>query len=410
MNNLAQIKKNLPQAEQTTDVVIVGGGAAGLSFALCLARSGLQITILERQPLADIEAPAMDGREIALNHFSKRVLTELGVWGHFKAEDVHLLKAAKVVDGHLPYTLNFDRTDDATAPLGYLISNHKIRTALYQQVQTHPNIDLLPEYQVDAVHSQHDHACVMVKDLPNQVVKKVMTKLVVAADSRFSVVRRMMGISAQMKDYGRVMMVCQMQHTKDHEHIAQECFQYGRTCATLPLGEHCSSIVITTPASQSQYLLELDETAFAREAENILDQRLGSMKLISPRFTYPLVGVLSNRFIAKRFALIGDAAVGMHPVTAHGYNLGLRSADTLAQQIIKAYQAGQSIASEWLLHQYEARHKVLSKPLYEGTNAIVQLYTNDSFPAKVARQAVLRVGNHLTPFKKLVTSRLTQAH
>ena len=117
--------------------------------------------------------------------------------------------------------------------------------------------------------------------------------------------------------------------------------------------------------------------------------------------------MISDRFIDKRFALIGDAAVGMHPVTAHGYNLGLRSADTLAEQIIKAQQAGKDIASSWVLHNYEVRHQLLSKPLYEATNAIVDLYTNDKPLAKIARKAALHVGNKFMPFKHLVTHRLT---
>jgi 2-polyprenyl-6-methoxyphenol hydroxylase-like FAD-dependent oxidoreductase len=57
-----------------------------------------------------------------------------------------------------------------------------------------------------------------------------------------------------------------------------------------------------------------------------------------------LVGVWSRRLVAQRFAVVGDAAVGMHPVTAHGFNLGLRSIDTLSHALIPAHQKGQDIA------------------------------------------------------------------
>ena len=140
----------------------------------------------------------------------------------------------------------------------------------------------------------------------------------------------------------------------------------------------------------------------------MLDHRLGAMELVTERYSYPLVGAYSDRFIGKRFALIGDAAVGMHPVTAHGYNLGLRSADTLASQVIKAAQSGRDIGSAWVLHNYEVRHQLLARPLYDSTNLIVRLYTDDKPVAKVARRAAIRIGNNIAPFKKLVTHRLTQ--
>lgn len=388
------------------DVAIIGAGPAGLSFALCLARSGLSICVIDQQPLEQIADAQLDGRDIAMNHLSKGILEELGVWQRFPQEAVHPLKDAKVINGDSPYTLHFERSDDRHAPLGYLVANHQIRRALYQQVQQHDNIQLLTQANVTNVHTNAADGVVELETTDG--IKTLRAALVVAADSRFSAVRRMMGISAKMKDYGRVMMVCNMEHEKDHEHTARECFFYGRTCAILPLGPNQSSIVITTPSARSAELNNLNDEDFTREAEQMIGHRLGKMTLLTERHSYPLVGAMSNRFIGQRFALIGDAAVGMHPVTAHGYNLGLRSADTLASQIIKAQQSGKDIGSQWVLGNYEVRHKLLSKPIYEGTNVVVQLFTDDNPLAKVARKAALRIGNHLTPFKKLVTQRLIQ--
>lgn len=389
-----------------SDVAIVGAGPAGLSFALCLAESGLNVTVIDQQSLDTIADPAMDGRDIAMNHLSKGILEELGVWQRFPTDAVHPLKEAKVIDGNSPYTLHFERSDNTEAPLGYLVANHQIRRALYQQVIEHNTIQLLTDSCVTKVHTNAADGVVEL-DTP-QGPAIVRATLVVAADSRFSAVRRMMGISARMKDYGRVMMVCNMKHEFSHENTARECFFYGRTCAILPLGPNRSSIVITTPSSRATELANLSDDEFAREAENMLNHRLGNMKLATERYSYPLVGAMSNRFIGQRFALIGDAAVGMHPVTAHGYNLGLRSADTLARHIIKAQQAGKDIASAWVLGNYEVRHKLLSTPIYDGTNLVVNMFTDDKPMAKVARKAALRLGNHLKPFKNLVTQRLIQ--
>lgn len=396
---------------KNVDVAIIGAGPAGLSFALSLAKSGLQILLVDQQSLDSIAKPQLDGRDIAMTHLSKTILSELSVWQRFPEEVVHPIKEAKVINGPLGNekhsllktpALHFERQDDAQAPLGYLVANHQIRQALYDQVCEYDNIEMITEQQVNYVKTFSNRGVIETSDYV------VNASLVVSADSRFSTTRRMMGLSAKMKDFGKVMIVCNMKHTLSHENTAQECFQYGRTCAILPLGKGLSSIVITVPASEAKRLTDLPVEEFNRQAESMLDGRLGEMGLITERHSYPLVGVISDRFIAKRFALIGDAAVGMHPVTAHGYNLGLRSADTLAEQIIKAQQGGKDIASSWVLHNYEVRHQLLSKPLYEATNAIVELYTNDKPLARIARKAALHIGNQFMPFKHAVTHRLTQ--
>lgn len=385
------------------DIVIVGGGPAGLSFACALAGSGLKVAVVDQQSHDKIEQPDFDGRDIAMTHLSKSILQELEVWQRFSPEHIHPLCEATVQDGDSPYALHFERSDDTEAPLGYLIANHRIRKALHDQVATLADVELLLERTVTAVSTTTEQAEVSLDD-----GRKIVASLLVAADSRFSVTRRMMGISARMKDYGRVMIVCNMRHEFSHKNTAQECFHYGRTCAILPLGEGESSIVITLPATLASQLTTLTPERFAAEVEGMLAQRLGQMSLTSERFSYPLVGAYSSRFIGQRFALIGDAAVGMHPVTAHGYNLGLRSADTLASQVIKARQRNKDIGSNWVLRHYEARHQLLSRPLYDSTNLIVRLYTDDQPIAKLARKAAIRIGNNMPPFKKLITHRLTQ--
>jgi len=132
------------------------------------------------------------------------------------------------------------------------------------------------------------------------------------------------------------------------------------------------------------------------------------MQLVSERYAYPLVGVHANKFVKPRFALIGDAAVGMHPVTAHGFNLGLRGQDTLYRAIRAAQLQGQDIGSLQVLEKYQSKHMRVTWPLYTGTNEIVSLYTNDSVPAKILRGLVLRFSNNFPPIKQMISKQLTE--
>jgi ubiquinone biosynthesis UbiH/UbiF/VisC/COQ6 family hydroxylase len=232
---------------------------------------------------------------------------------------------------------------------------------------------------------------------------------VVAADGRFSETRRAVGIPADMLDFGKSMLVCRMQHDVPHQMTAWEWFHEDWTLALLPLQGAESSAVVTLPDAQARRLERAPETAFNRELETRFQGRLGRMKLTSSRHVYPLVASFSRRFYAPRCALIGDAAVGMHPVTAHGFNLGLRSQEILLDEIRRASACGLDWASDHVLRSYESAHRRASLGLYLATNAIVRLYTDPRPLARACRSVGLRLADRVQPFKRSVLNALTDA-
>jgi ubiquinone biosynthesis UbiH/UbiF/VisC/COQ6 family hydroxylase len=236
----------------------------------------------------------------------------------------------------------------------------------------------------------------------------IRAKLIVAADSRFSGVRDQLGVGVEMNRLGRSMMVCRMRHDQAHRHVATEWFDHRQTVALLPVAdveERVSSVVLTLAAPAIADLMRLSPEAFSVEMERRLKGRLTGLELIDTRHAYPLATTWSRRFAGEGFALIGDAAVGMHPVTAHGFNLGLRGQDTLAKVVRSA--RGGDIGSERLLARYERDHRLASWPLYQGTNALVRLFTEETPPARLARGVALRAGQATAPFKRVVKRMLT---
>ncbi len=387
----------------TYDIIIVGAGPAGLSFARSLANTGLRIALIEKQSMEQLAAPEFDGRDIALTHRSVRILKELGIWACFEPDDRPPIREARVLDGTSPYCLNFDRGHESAGVLGYIVSNHVIRKTLFDEVQKLGNVEILADLAVTSAATDCSKASVTLSD--GQVLE---SRLLVAADSRFSETRRMLGIAASMYDFGRVCIVCRMEHEEPHNGIAYECFHYGRTLAILPLGSRQSSIVVTAPMDQRDSIMAMDEEQFSHDIEQRFDGRYGGMQLSSERFAYPLVGVHASKFYTTRFALIGDAAVGMHPVTAHGYNLGLSGQEILATEIINATAQQEDIGATRLLEKYERRHMRTSKPMFHGTNEIVKFFTDDRKPAKLARKLALRLANRIPPIKRVIRNQLTR--
>lgn len=387
---------------QNVDVLIVGAGPSGLCFAQMLANSGLRIAVLEKQHEDAIANPAFDGREIAITHRSARLMRELGVWQHIEDSAISPLRDAKVLNGGALNAMLIDHRDTAQHELGYLISNCVIRKAAYAAVKASPSIKLMPNVTISQLATDEHKARVTLNN-----GQRIEAQLVVAADNRFSETRRLMGISASMHDFGKTMMVCVMAHTINHQHTAWEWFDYGQTLALLPMQGGKSSVVITLPPRDIARLMAMPEEIFNVEIETRFGNRLGQMRLVSTRHAYPLVTVYSDRFVAQRFALIGDAAVGMHPVTAHGFNFALRGSDNLATAIKKAAQQSADIASTGLLSGYEKFHQRTTRPLFMATHAIAKIYSNDRLPARIIRSASLRIGSHLPPFKRAMANMLT---
>ena len=389
-----------------SDILVVGTGPAGLSFAAELAGSGLKITLIEKSPLEILQNPPYDGREIALTHLSREIMQRLGMWDLIPKDEIYPLRDAKVLNGQSDYQLHFPQPTQARGEpadcLGYLISNHNIRKAAYEVVSKLENVTILTGIGVKEVKTSEDEAQVILEN--GEVLSG---HLLLAADSRFSQTRRQLGISSDMHDYSRTMFVCRMKHTLSNQHTAYECFHYGRTIALLPLEEHLTNTVITVDSDKADTIKKMSPEELAASVKEQLKGRLGDMELVSTIHNYPLVGMIAQRFYGKRSALIGDAAVGMHPVTAHGFNLGLSSADLLAKLVLEAEQRGQDIGAASLLEKYSTKHMLHAQPIYHGTNMLLKLFTNETAPAKILRGLVLRASNNFPPLKKLITKQLT---
>jgi len=332
------------------DIVIIGGGPVGLSFACSMIKSKLKVLLVEKAPLSAVANPKADGREIALTHQSRKVLTELGVWSLINQDEVSPLKEAKVFDGDSPSLLSFNTNKSAIDALGYLVPNQLIRKALFERAAHADNIDIINEISVEDASTSIDKAIIELSD-----GRKIEAKLIVAADSRFSAIRRKMGIPSLMRDFSKVMITARMAHEKPHNHVALECFNYGHTLALLPMNGDISSVVLTVPANKATEMLNLSEDDFNALAAKGFNNKLGAMKQVGERHSYPLVGVHAQRFRANRFALIGDAAVGMHPVTAHGFNLGLRGQNILAEIVYEALDKGGDIGASDVLTRFEKK-------------------------------------------------------
>jgi ubiquinone biosynthesis UbiH/UbiF/VisC/COQ6 family hydroxylase len=385
-------------------ILIVGAGPAGLAMARALSGYGLDIHMFERASRESLASPADDGREIALTHRSERLLRELGHWERLKAEEIGQLREALVLDGDAQDGLRFQSPGGKSeaGPLGWLVSNAALRRVAFDAVKDESDVTLHTDAVVTDVDTEANGVTLTLAD-----GRRFDGDLLLAADTRFSFTRRACGIAADHHDFGKVMLVGRVRHDKPHYGTAWEWFRYGQTLALLPLHEaHTASVVITVAPAEARALQALPQESLGDVLAQRFDQRLGAMTALGPLHAYPLVGVYPKRLVSERVALVGDAAVGMHPVTAHGYNFGLLGVATLSEALKAAQRQGRPLHDPRLLADYERRHRRATRPLYVATRLVAGLYTDDRLPARALRRAAVVVAGRLPGFATAIVKGL----
>lgn len=385
------------------DVIVVGAGPAGLALVRGLGGTGLSVALVERQSLTALADPGCDGREIALTHRSIETLRALGAWALITPAAVSTLRSASVLDGTSSFELPFGTEGLREDHLGKLVANHHIRRALFAATAGQAGLTVFAGTGMAAISTARAGASVTLED--GRILRG---RLLVAADSRFSDVRARLGIAARVNRLGRSMLLAEVEHDRDHHGVATEWFGHGQTIALLPLTGRRSSVVLTLAEDMIARLAARSPAALSDELTRRSGERLGTMRMMGRPYVYPLATTWSEHFAAARAALIGDAAVGMHPVTAHGFNLGLRSAVSLAGLVARGAAQGRDIGAPSLLLRYESGHRLAAAPLFAATGFIVRAYTDDHLPARLARPVLLRAAGHMSPLRKGVSRMLMQ--
>ena len=380
-----------------TSIVIVGAGPAGLAMAIALSGMGFRINVIDPKIEKDIKNPSYDGREIALTHQSKLYMEKLGIWQDIPEKSISYIKKAKILDDDSTESILIGDLIGKDSEIGFLVSNNVIRKSSYDTLlilqEKNKDIKFFFEDEVTDVRNFDDFSKIELKS-----GKMLEAKLVISSDSRFSKIRTLLGIPSEMFDFGRDMLVCSMKHSKTHDQTAWEWFTYGYTLALLPMregfidGQYESSVIVTMNKQEINNLLSLDKQRFNEEITKKFKNFFGDMVLTGPCYAYPLISVYPKKFVSERYALIGDAAVGMHPVTAHGYNFVLKGIKTLTELIDEAWQAREDIASDSLLNRYNRKHRAATKPLYLFTKFILAIFTKEVPSAKKIRKIFIKLG------------------
>ena len=359
-----------------TDILIAGGGLTGASLAIAMARTGLRVTLVDAQPADSQRARDFDGRAYALALTSVRMLRRLGVWDAV-AGDAQPMLDIKVTDGRAgegasPWMMHFDHAEIEEGPMGWMVEDRHLRPALLDALGA-AGITHLPGRTIVAQETDAARASVTLDDGTT-----LTAALLVGCDGRGSGTAARADIQRTGWDYGQHGVVCAVAHERPHKGVAHQFFMPGGPLAILPLTRDRSSIVWSERSDRATALMAMDDADFLAALKPAFGSFLGEIRLEGRRHAYPLGLTLTHSLIARRVALVGDAAHGIHPIAGQGLNAGLRDVAALVQVLGEARRRGQDVGSDTVLEEYQQWRRFDVVKLALATDAFNRLFSNDN--------------------------------
>jgi 2-octaprenyl-6-methoxyphenol hydroxylase len=386
-------------ADLKVDVLVAGGGMAGMTMGLALAKGGLSVAVVERQPPSTMRDATFDGRTSAIAYGSANVFEGVGVWPRLvdRAQPIQDVRVADgtLMDGPSSLFLHYDHSEIGDHPLGYILENRDIRDALLAEADVAPTFELIAPAAVAEVARESGSATVHLTD-----GRSVSARLVIGADGRNSPLRESAGIRVTKFDYPQTAIVCTVAHARPHNGVAVELFLPSGPFAMLPMTGQRSNVVWTEQKDLAQQMFALDDDAFLDELQRRFGDWLGDIEIEGPRFGFPLGLMHADRYTDRRLALIGDAAHVIHPIAGQGFNMGLRDVAALAESVVDAHRLGLDIGGGPVLARYERWRRFDNVLMATAMDGLNRLFSNDIGPLRLVRDLGLAAVNRLPPVKR----------
>ncbi|CAN5225073.1 2-octaprenyl-6-methoxyphenyl hydroxylase [soil metagenome] len=374
----------------------------GASLAAALEPLGLRAALIEAHVPTSGRQPSYDDRATVISAGSRRILEAIGVWGGIEAvatpvQQVHVSDRGRFAFARL------DRREFDVPALGYVIENRILGKVLWEFLAQSSNLHKLVPARVTDIQSGDEEVSLEVQD---PTPRRISAAVVVGADGAQSVVRRLLGLGTRTWSYRQSAVVANVSPSRFHSHVAYERFTDEGPLALLPMSDGRCACIWTVDTAVADRLRDASGEEFCAQLQAAFGNRLGKFSKVGARRTYPLELVRADTLtFGGRVAFIGNAAQGLHPIAAQGFNLGLRDVAALADALtdFRSSEGALNADSACLLDRYAAgrlgdRHVAIGM-----TDGLVRLFTSPLFGIRAARALGLLAFDMIGPVKTSFT-------
>ena len=384
------------------DVVVVGGGLVGASFALNLSQqindSAYSILVVEAVDSTDFDQqPSFDSRSTALSFGSRQIFETMKLWSAITPLVEPIIEIQVSDRGHFGRT-TLSSAEQGVEALGYVIENRELGDVLGRAMQTSSGVSLLAAATITQIKPCRSGMELTVAR--EEQLTKLSAKLVVLADGGRSSICEGLGIDQTKTDYGQHAIITNVAFERPHSGVAFERFTESGPLAVLPLSDfqksNRGSLVWTVSESSREELLSCHEETFRSMLTQYFGERLGRIMQVGKRAAYPLSLTLAKEQVRPGLVLLGNVAHTLHPVAGQGLNLALRDSAALVRQLViaKEQQVGPGEVKSLQAYLESQNQDQFESVLF--TDQTVKLFSNNQWGQSAIRKLGL-LGLELMP-------------
>ncbi|MFD0859644.1 UbiH/UbiF family hydroxylase [Roseovarius aquimarinus] len=386
---------------EKVDILISGGGIAGLTAASAFGAAGFDVICVDpAPPVTERDTKGADLRSTAFLQPAQKLLEDCGLWARL-APHAMPLQTMRIIDAggaeaEARLTRDFDASEISDAPFGWNLPNWLLRREMLAHVEDAERITFRSGVGTDGLLTRDGEARVRLSDGTH-----VTARLVVAADGRNSPIRRAAGIETTTTRYGQKALAFAVTHPIPHGNVSTEIHRSGGPFTLVPLPDHdgmpSSAVVWMERGPEAQRLAALDAEAFNEALNARACHVLGPLTLASQIGIWPIISQIADRYSAQRVALIAEAAHVMPPIGAQGLNTSLADLRALLDL---ARKSPETLGDAAMLDAYHrARHTEVAFRM-KGIDMLNRASMMGAQPLRDARAMGLNALYALAPVRR----------
>ena len=357
------------------DIIVIGGGINGQVMSLAAAHAGFSVALIDQNKIVEDSLREFDGRAYAIAFSSVQMMKNLNFWKTIEetAQPILNIKVSHgtIERGPASATLQFNNADIEESPMAQMLEDRFLRQCLNIEIKKNALITLIEQRKVIDLIDFKQHKNLI---LDNNL--ELQASLIVASDGIDSPISKKIGIKKTGWKYQQLGLVCAIEHEYSSDNTAYQYFLPEGPLAILPIKNNTASIVWTENIQNALTISEMNDAEYLSVLRHRFGDFLGQLKLTGRRISFPLKLSISEKYVSDRFAVIGDAAHGYHPIAGQGLNAGMRDIAALLEVISSARDRGEDFSSINVLNRYQEWRRFDNQTLGFATDNLNKIFSS----------------------------------
>ena len=357
------------------DIIVIGGGINGQVMSLAAAHAGFSVALIDQNKIVEDSLREFDGRAYAIAFSSVQMMKNLNFWKTIEETAQPILNIqvshGTIERGPASATLQFNNADIEESPMAQMLEDRFLRQCLNIEIKKNALITLIEQRKVIDLIDFKQHKNLI---LDNNL--ELQASLIVASDGIDSPISKKIGIKKTGWKYQQLGLVCAIEHEYSSDNTAYQYFLPEGPLAILPIKNNTASIVWTENIQNALTISEMNDAEYLSVLRHRFGDFLGQLKLTGRRISFPLKLSISEKYVSDRFAVIGDAAHGYHPIAGQGLNAGMRDIAALLDVISSARERGEDFSSINVLNRYQEWRRFDNQTLGFATDNLNKIFSS----------------------------------